>query len=589
MENENQKIPAKVPNTDESTKVSKIEKVEPINFDPSSFITEMSKSIISNESISKLINSIPEVNFALCYWQIKGKEEEYNTVIELQEILDNSEDIRKKTDARKVLKKLEPKIHDKITLIINNLLMTAQNIGTEIGTRNYCYYNYNPDKGYWVLLIGEEIECLLSNAAQKSGFDSLEASYTSTIKKLLDQFIQSSVIPFPSRNGSEKSEEIKINLRNGTFVIGENSQELLDFDSKDFFTYVLPFDHNPEATCPIFDLFLDEVMPDKKAQMVMAEYIGYIFTKNLKLEKCLVLVGGGANGKSVFFNIINALLGPENVSSYSLSNLSGDKEYYRAELGNVLLNYSSELGGKNCDLDMVKQLISNEPVGARSPFGKPFTISNYCRFLFNTNILPRNVEQSYAYFRRFMFLEFDITIAKDKRDPDLANKIIGSELSGVFNWVLEGLRRLNLQRDFTFSEKIESALNKTWKESDNTALFMENKGYKPSIKKYETLKNLYSEYKQFCIENGYHSVSNIEFKRRLLLQKFTVESNKTNNATWVYCDNSIPEQPNHRTLSPSPPPSNCDNTIPEQSNHQETMDIVSKFTLGSIKTPININ
>lgn len=273
----------------------------------------------------------------------------------------------------------------------------------------------------------------------------------------------------------------------------------------------------------------------------------------------MVLVGGGANGKSVFFDIINALLGHENVSSFSLSSLTDDKGYHRAELVKFLLNYSSELGGKNTDTEMAKQLISNEPVGARSVFERPFTLSNYCRFMFNTNILPRNVEQSYAYFRRFIFIEFNVTIPKEQRDPDLSKRIIRLELSGIFNWVLQGLLRLEKQRDFTASEKIEETLSKVWKESDSVALYMENRGYRPSLTKHQTLKFLYSDYKEFCNENRYHSTSNIEFKRRLELQKFIVESNKTNNATWVYCENSTSEK----------------------QNRKETMDIVSKFVSNS--------
>jgi putative DNA primase/helicase len=561
MKKEDQKLTEKNLNVRNVDKVSKIENGNILVHDPTLYVTNMYKSMMKNKPLFELINNIPEIDFTICFMRENGEEEDYNNVMELLETINNSGNPGKKASARKELKKFEPKTPEKITLIINNLLLVSQNTSTEIGTRNYCYYYYNSDKGYWVLLQKEEIECLLSTAANRSGMTKLKSESTLMIKKLVEQFIQSSVIPIPTRHGPEESDETKINLKNGTFVIGKDSQTLLDFDRKDFFTYVLPFDYNPEATCPLFYKFLNKVIPDQKTQLVMAEYIGYIFNKRLNLEKCMVLIGGGQNGKSVFFKIITALLGSENVSSYSLSNLSDNNGYYRAKLDQVLLNYSSELGGKNCNPDIVKQLISNEPVGARSIYGVPFIISNYCRLLFNANILPKNSEKSFAYFRRFIFVEFDVTISKEEKDPDLARKIIESELSGVFNWVLEGLRRLQRQRDFTSSEKIENALDKAWKESDNTALYMEDRGYRPSTR-HQTLINLYSDYKVFCIENGYGQVSNIEFKRRLILQKFTVESKKTNNATWVYCDNSTHEQ---------------------HSSHQETMDLFSKFAAGSTK------
>src|SRR5690606_41567228 len=61
---------------------------------------------------------------------------------------------------------------------------------------------------------------------------------------------------------------------------------------------------------------------DPERQRVLAEYLGFVFIKHgsnaLKEEKALILYGTGANGKSVFFEVVNALLGTDNVSSYSL-------------------------------------------------------------------------------------------------------------------------------------------------------------------------------------------------------------------------------------------------------------------------------
>jgi putative DNA primase/helicase len=105
-----------------------------------------------------------------------------------------------------------------------------------------------------------------------------------------------------------ESDKVLINLQNGTLEIDGNGQhELRDFDSADFLKYQLPFDYNPQASAPMFQKFLDKVLPDKSAQNVLAEYCGYVFVKNLKLEKAMILYGQGANGKSVFFDVITAL------------------------------------------------------------------------------------------------------------------------------------------------------------------------------------------------------------------------------------------------------------------------------------------
>jgi putative DNA primase/helicase len=55
-----------------------------------------------------------------------------------------------------------------------------------------------------------------------------------------------------------------------------------------------------------------------------------------------MLTGSGANGKSVFFNVLRALVGKENILTYSMGMFG--HEYNRAKLTNVLVNYSSEKG-----------------------------------------------------------------------------------------------------------------------------------------------------------------------------------------------------------------------------------------------------
>ena len=149
----------------------------------------------------------------------------------------------------------------------------------------------------------------LAVAANKADFNYYDIRLSRNIEKLYNQFVSlCTLVP----NLNEKQDEVKINLQNGTFVISKEKKELRDFDKKDFFKYQLPFKYNPEAKCDEFKVFLNQVLPEKESQMILAEYLGYIFINNLKLEKCLILKGEGSNGKSVIFEIVQALLGEHN-------------------------------------------------------------------------------------------------------------------------------------------------------------------------------------------------------------------------------------------------------------------------------------
>jgi putative DNA primase/helicase len=259
-------------------------------------------------------------------------------------------------------------------------------------------------------------------------------------------------------------------------------------------------------------------LPDKERQKVLAEYLGYVFIKHgsntLKEEKALILYGTGANGKSVFFEVVNSLLGSENVSSYSLQSLTNDNGYFRAKLANKLVNYASEING-NLEASIFKQLVSGEPVEARLPYGQPFILKQYAKLIFNCNELPKDVEHTNAYFRRFLIIPFDVTIPPNEQDKNLHTKIIENELSGVFNWVLEGLNRILKQKSFSICDAAQKAVEKYKIESDSIQMFLSEHEYKISTTSEIPLKELFSEYKNYCIEGGFKPCSVRTFADRL--------------------------------------------------------------------------
>lgn len=440
--------------------------------------------------------------------------------------------------AKEILKKLDKlKINQKHLLVL-----TAEYVinKAEINRWGLCknqdfIYLYND--AFWAFIDKEVFQKFLGDAAEKMGVPLFTAKYYLFREQLLKQFLSTGYLATPE----PPKEAVYINLKNGTFEITPKGYKLRQCDRADFITYQLPFEYNPEAKAPLFEAYLNKVLPDKQRQEVLAEYLGYVFIKNgsgLKLEKALILYGSGANGKSVFNEVVNALFGKENTSSYPLESLTDLSGYSRAMIANKLVNYASEISGF-LETGIFKQMVSGEPITARLPYGRPMEITQYAKLIFNCNELPKEVEHTNAYFRRFLIIPFDVIIPEHEQDKQLHIKIISTELSGVFNWVLIGLNRLLEQRSFSNCEAAKQAVEQYKTQSDSVKLFIDENSYQPSPDSYKVIKELYSEYRTFCIDDGFKPVNKTNFIKRLQNFGVTVEKKNIGNVAYLSKEDEI--------------------------------------------------
>lgn len=449
----------------------------------------------------------------------------------LRERLEKAEDDTEREAINKKLARFKVTERQKYVLIAEKALELAESMGYGFLKYNEAIYIYNG--GYWEQASNDLLSYFLGRIAERAGIRRYDARQFSVIEYLRLQFYSSSFRPLDNPGTA-----VRINLANGTYVIDGDERGLREHRKEDFLRYKLPFKYDPEADCPMFKRYLDTVLPDKTAQAVLMEYIGYCFARRLKLEKCLMLYGSGANGKGVFFEIIRALLGKENVSTFQMRHLCEDNGYYRAKICDKLINYSSEKG-EDFNGETFKILASGEPVSARLPYKEPFEVTDYARMILNANRLPVPAEQGEAFYRRFIIIPFSVTIPREERDPDLAAKITRNELSGIFNMVLEGLDRILEHRDFTRCEAIDKALEAYKAESDSVTSFLREEGYIPSASERIERKTLYGEYRSFCADNGYKWCGNGEFGKRL--ENNHIQISRSHGVRYVYVEKRIEE------------------------------------------------
>jgi putative DNA primase/helicase len=151
---------------------------------------------------------------------------------------------------------------------------------------------------------------------------------------------------------------LKLNLKNGLLDI---KTLILEPHTKEFFsTSQVPFDFNPEATCPKFDNYISVVTQnDDTTKDMIQEMYGYCISDGNPKHKVFYLYGDTArNGKSTAAKMLCHLLGKDNYATLSLKQLSGENAAELVTLIGKQLNYSDEVSSKYIESSMLTTISS---------------------------------------------------------------------------------------------------------------------------------------------------------------------------------------------------------------------------------------
>ena len=371
------------------------------------------------------------------------------------------------------------------------------------------FYIYNG--AFWVVLLDSEVKQLLKDAAIGMSYTEIECRDALFVDKLFQQATQDGY--FTERNITKQS---IINLKNGSLVLSQAGMKMKDFDYRDFLTHQLDFSYDETAKNTVFLNYLTEVLPDADTRRTLQEVTGYLFIKGLKMERVFFLFGTGANGKSVFFEVLNGVLGSDNISNYSLESLTDEKGYHRAMIKDVIVNYGTDIRLTKIDAGMFKTLASGEPIEARLPYREPFLMTDYAKLIFNVNKMDSaNIEHTHGFYRRLLIIPFNKTIPDEEQDRDLHTKIL-NDRAGVLNWIIEGAKRVIKSRNIFVSDECEAFKQRFIKETDSVAMYEADfrETMRASIY-FKTVKEAYAEYKDYCSEAGNKPLGRNNFTSRM--------------------------------------------------------------------------
>ena len=340
------------------------------------------------------------------------------------------------------------------------------------------------------------------------------------IRKALGEFFRKSfaeetiyqlkIATYVTRKDMVPPEEL-LNLRNGLLNI--KNRDLLPHTTDWFFLSCSPTVYDPEAEAPEFKKLLAWINCLK--EKTLQEFSGCLLLSTPKYKKAGFIYGPTDGAKTTWTNAILNVIGPDAVCGIAIQNL--DLRFQSQRLYGKKVNMCGDLGAEVFSrIAMFKRTTGGDILESEiKGKNKPLSFIWNGKHLFDANDLPKAVGEADtdAFYNRLLLFPFSRVVPKNQIDRDLPSRL-AAETSGILNWMLEGLDRLEANKGFTDQTDIEEIKAQYKRAADSVYCFaidcceiIQGK-YVPKMESHR----LYAVY---CIAQGFSARGRTKFYEEL--------------------------------------------------------------------------
>ena len=307
-----------------------------------------------------------------------------------------------------------------------------------------------------------------------------------------------------------------IAFANGIYNVATDT--LMGFSPDVVITNQIPWNYNPNASSDLAARTLDKMAcHDAEIRQLLAECIGYCFYRRNELSVSMFLTGEKANGKSTFLQMVQDVMGIQNVSTLGLDEL--DERFSVATMFGKLANIGDDISDEflhGRSIAHFKKIVSGNMVKAENKGQDPFFYKPTVKLIFSANQIPRMKDRTGAVLRRMVIIPFNATFSKSDPDydPYIAWKLKDTAVMEYLVKIgVDGLKRILENHAFTQSSKVDAEL-KEYTEYNNPILLFLAETEKDEIFNQET-KLVHSQYELFCRDNGFQSMGVASFSKEI--------------------------------------------------------------------------
>ena len=297
-----------------------------------------------------------------------------------------------------------------------------------------------------------------------------------------------------------------------------NSGVLTPHSTDNYNTIYLDWEYKKDIEySELIDDFMKQISNgEQKKMQFLYEVAGYCLLKKSIFEKFFIFKGTGGTGKSTFCNLIMRMVGKRYVSTVKLNQF--DQDYYLATMIDKLVNIDFDASDKKTleDSGRFKSITCSEPVSVRQIYAAVVEMVSCATVIINANHMPKIADKSDGLYRRMILVEIDKKIKNP--DPKFLEKITDSDMEYFFYKAVEGIHRALQRGSFTINTSEDNLKLKFQIGQSNLKKWLQNYQYRIIDLVGKSIRELFQEYKVFCIESNSNAAQLYNFQEELLTE-----------------------------------------------------------------------
>jgi putative DNA primase/helicase len=315
-----------------------------------------------------------------------------------------------------------------VALLVVKNIFESYMLKTDAKTR----ITYRFTGTYWQEISDHDLRNFLTACAFASNIDNRIAELKDFRDFMLNQLKDTTAATFDAPLDM-------FNLNNGVLKFEKGKILFAEHTSEYLFTYILDYDYLPDARSKLLDAFLERTIPDEASLVSLFQYIGSAFS-DIRVELFLIILGGGANGKSTLMNLVATCLGGA-VGHYNLDTLTDTQSDTAAKEARNIYNKVLAIDTESSrikDARLWRKIISKEPISIKFLYKDVFESKSYARLISCMNETPF-IDTLEGSARRILSIQTGRSLRRDEYDLEIDKKL-HKERSAMLNKIIEGYK-----------------------------------------------------------------------------------------------------------------------------------------------------